>query len=209
VSLAHGTNDAQKTMGVITLALIAAGYWTNPDSIPSWVKVTCALAIALGTYFGGWRIIRVVGKGLTDIAPPQGMAAQSAAAAVILASSHLGFALSTTQVATGAVIGSGRRPTGRPVRWRIAGHMVAAWMITMPSAWCGRRGHVVPGQLDRRARRRVDRLRLPAVDGRASCTSGRAGRRSTTRTSTTTGPIRDHDPRAGRRGELREPTCTR
>jgi PiT family inorganic phosphate transporter len=134
VSLAHGTNDAQKTMGVITLALIAAGYWTNPDSIPFWVKVTCALAIALGTYFGGWRIIRVVGKGLTDIAPPQGMAAQSAAAAVILASSHLGFALSTTQVATGAVIGSGVGRPGARVRWRIAGHMVAAWMITMPSA---------------------------------------------------------------------------
>jgi PiT family inorganic phosphate transporter len=134
VSLAHGTNDAQKTMGVITLALIAAGYWTNPDSIPFWVKVTCALAIALGTYFGGWRIIRVVGKGLVDIAPPQGMAAQSAAAAVILASSHLGFALSTTQVATGAVIGSGVGRPGAQVRWRIAGRMVAAWMITLPSA---------------------------------------------------------------------------
>jgi PiT family inorganic phosphate transporter len=134
VSLAHGTNDAQKTMGVITLALIAAGYWTHPDSIPFWVKVTCAFAIALGTYFGGWRIIRVMGKGLVNIAPPQGMAAQSAAAAVILASSHLGFALSTTQVATGAVVGSGVGRPGAQVRWRIAGHMVAAWVITLPSA---------------------------------------------------------------------------
>ena len=134
VSLAHGTNDAQKTMGVITLALIAAGYWTDPGSIPVWVKVTCALAIGLGTYLGGWRIIRVMGKGLVDIAPPQGMAAQSAAAAVILASSHLGFALSTTHVATGAVVGSGVGRPGARVRWRIAGRMVAAWLVTLPSA---------------------------------------------------------------------------
>ena len=75
MSLAHGTNDAQKTMGVITLALIATGDWTDTKSIPFWVKVACALAIALGTYLGGWRIIRTLGKGLVEIAPPQGMAA--------------------------------------------------------------------------------------------------------------------------------------
>jgi PiT family inorganic phosphate transporter len=134
VSLAHGTNDAQKTMGVITLALIASGHWTDTGSIPFWVKVACALAIALGTYLGGWRIIRTLGKGLVDIAPAQGMAAQSASAAVILASSHLGFALSTTHVATGSVLGSG---VGRPaaeVRWRVAGRMVLAWLITLPAA---------------------------------------------------------------------------
>jgi PiT family inorganic phosphate transporter len=134
VSLAHGTNDAQKTMGVITLALIASGDWSDTKSIPLWVKVSCAFAIALGTYLGGWRIIRTLGKGLVDIAPAQGMAAQSASAAVILASSHLGFALSTTHVATGSILGSG---VGRPaaqVRWRVAGRMVAAWLITLPAA---------------------------------------------------------------------------
>jgi PiT family inorganic phosphate transporter len=134
VSLAHGTNDAQKTMGVITLALIAAGDWTDTTSVPLWVKVACALAIALGTYVGGWRIIRTLGKGLVEIAPPQGLAAQSASAAVILASSHLGFALSTTHVATGSILGTGVGKPGAGVRWRVAGRMVAAWLITLPAA---------------------------------------------------------------------------
>jgi PiT family inorganic phosphate transporter len=134
VSLAHGTNDAQKTMGVITLALIASGDWTDTKSIPLWVKVACALAIALGTYVGGWRIIRTLGKGLVDIAPAQGMAAQSASAAVILASSHLGFALSTTHVATGSILGAGVGLPGAEVRWRVAGRMVAAWLITLPAS---------------------------------------------------------------------------
>jgi PiT family inorganic phosphate transporter len=134
VSLAHGTNDAQKTMGVITLALIASGDWTDTKSIPFWVKVACALAIALGTYLGGWRIIRTLGKGLVEITPAQGMAAQSASAAVILASSHLGFALSTTHVATGSILGAGVGKPGAEVRWRVAGRMVAAWLITLPAA---------------------------------------------------------------------------
>ena len=134
VSLAHGTNDAQKTMGVITLALIASGHWTSTANIPLWVKVACACAIALGTYLGGWRIIRTLGKGLSDMAAPQGMAAQSASAAVILASSHLGFALSTTHVATGSIVGSGLGRPGARVRWALAGRMVAAWLITLPAA---------------------------------------------------------------------------
>jgi PiT family inorganic phosphate transporter len=134
VSLAHGTNDAQKTMGVITLALIASGHWTDTSNIPLWVKVACALAIALGTYLGGWRIIRTLGKGLVEISPPQGMAAESASAAVILASSHLGFALSTTHVATGSILGSGVGRPGAQVRWRVAGRMVLAWLITLPAA---------------------------------------------------------------------------
>jgi PiT family inorganic phosphate transporter len=134
VSLAHGTNDAQKTMGVITLALIAAGEWTDTTTIPFWVKASCALAIALGTYLGGWRIIRTLGKGLVEIAPPQGLAAESSSAAVILASSHLGFALSTTHVATGSILGSGVGKPGARVRWRVAGRMVAAWLITLPAA---------------------------------------------------------------------------
>ncbi|MEV4347552.1 inorganic phosphate transporter [Actinoplanes sp. NPDC049596] len=134
VSLAHGTNDAQKTMGIITLALIATGDWTDTKNIPFWVKASCALAIALGTYLGGWRIIRTLGKGLVEIAPPQGLAAESSSAAVILASSHLGFALSTTHVATGSILGSGVGKPGAQVRWRVAGRMVAAWLITLPSA---------------------------------------------------------------------------
>lgn len=134
VSLAHGTNDAQKTMGVITLALIASGHWSDLENIPLWVKVSAAFAIAAGTYLGGWRIIRTLGKGITDINPPQGTAAQSGAAAVILASSHLGFALSTTHVATGSVIGSGLGRPGAKVRWAVAGRMALAWLITLPSA---------------------------------------------------------------------------
>lgn len=133
VSLSHGTNDAQKTMGVITLALFASGAWTDTHQIPLWVKVACALAIALGTYLGGWRIIRTMGKGLVEISPPQGMAAESASAAIILASSQLGFALSTTHVATGSILGSGvgRRAV---VRWNVAGRMGIAWLITLPCA---------------------------------------------------------------------------
>jgi PiT family inorganic phosphate transporter len=134
VSLAHGTNDAQKTMGVITLALIAAGTWDDTESVPFWVKLSCALAISLGTYIGGWRIIRTVGKGLVEITTPQGMAAESSSAAVILASSHLGFALSTTHVATGSILGSGVGRPGAQVRWRVALRMVIAWVITLPAA---------------------------------------------------------------------------
>ena len=134
VSLAHGTNDAQKTMGVITLALIASGSWTDTGSIPFWVKLSCALAIAIGTYLGGWRIIRTLGKGLVEISSPQGMAAESSSAAVILASSHLGFALSTTHVATGSILGTGLGRPGAAVRWRVAGRMLVAWCITLPSA---------------------------------------------------------------------------
>ncbi|WP_040160873.1 inorganic phosphate transporter [Nigerium massiliense] len=134
VSLAHGTNDAQKTMGVITLALIAYGVWTDTTQVPTWVKIACALAIALGTYTGGWRIIRTLGKGLVEIESPQGMAAEASSAAVILTSSHLGFALSTTHVATGSILGTGLGKRGAEVRWGVALRMVAAWLITLPAA---------------------------------------------------------------------------
>jgi inorganic phosphate transporter, PiT family len=133
ISLSHGTNDAQKTMGVITLALIAAGQWTQ-TGIPFWVKAACAVAIASGTYLGGWRIIRTMGKGLVDIAPPQGLAADTSSASVILVSSQLGFALSTTHVATGSITGAGLGGPGRRVRWGTVGRMVTAWLITLPSA---------------------------------------------------------------------------
>ena len=134
VALAHGTNDAQKTMGVITLALIAYGAWTPGEGIPLWVKIVCALAIATGTYIGGWRVIRTLGKGLVEISSPQGMAAEFASAAVILSSSHLGMALSTTHVATGSILGSGVGKPGAQVRWGVAGRMVVAWLITLPAA---------------------------------------------------------------------------
>ena len=134
VALAHGTNDAQKTMGVITLALIAYGSWTDVGSIPLWVKVACAVAIASGTYVGGWRVIRTLGKGLVAISSPQGMAAEFASAAVILSSSHLGMALSTTHVATGSILGSGVGKPGAQVRWRVAARMAVAWIITLPAA---------------------------------------------------------------------------
>ncbi len=134
VSLAHGMNDAQKTMGIITLALIASGQWHDLHSIPLWVKVACATAIALGTFIGGWRIIRTLGKGLVEIDSPQGMAAESASAATIIISSHLGFALSTTHVATGSIIGTGLGRKGAQVRWGVALRMIVAWLITLPSA---------------------------------------------------------------------------
>jgi inorganic phosphate transporter, PiT family len=133
VSLAHGTNDAQKTMGVITLALVAYGSWTNLHAIPVWVKIACAVTIAAGTWVGGWRVIRTLGKGLVEISSPQGMAAETSSAVIILSSSHLGMALSTTQVASGSILGSG---VGRrvPVRWGVFGRMVVAWLLTLPSA---------------------------------------------------------------------------
>jgi len=134
VSLAHGTNDAQKTMGVITLGLIASGHWTNTEEIPFWVKALCAIAIASGTYLGGWRIIRTLGKGLIEITPPQGMAAETSSGAIILISSHMGFALSTTHVTTGSVLGAGVGKPGASVRWKVAGRMVIAWFTTIPAA---------------------------------------------------------------------------
>ena len=134
MSLSHGTNDAQKTMGVITLALIASGEWGDTHAVPLWVKLACGFTIAMGTYLGGWRIIRTMGKGLVEIEAPQGMSADMSSAAVILASSQLGFALSTTHVATGSILGSGVGRPGAQVRWRVAGRMASAWLTTLPSA---------------------------------------------------------------------------
>ena len=134
MSLAHGTNDAQKTMGVIFLALVASGSLNSDDAIPLWVKAACALAIALGTYLGGWRIIRTLGKGIVEVDTPQGVAADGASAAIILTSSHFGMALSTTHVASGSILGSGLGRKGAEVRWSVAGRMVVAWLITRPAA---------------------------------------------------------------------------
>ena len=134
VALSHGTNDAQKTMGVITLTLIAARIQPLGSGPQIWVVIACAMAIALGTYSGGWRIIRTLGRGLTDVKPAQGFAAETSTAATILASSHLGFALSTTQVASGSVIGSGLGRRGSSVRWGTAGRIGLGWLLTLPSA---------------------------------------------------------------------------
>ncbi|WP_119698137.1 inorganic phosphate transporter [Microbacterium halotolerans] len=135
VALAHGTNDAQKTMGVITLALITVGWQSSAHHEPQlWVVFAAASAIALGTYIGGWRIIRTLGKGLTDVKPAQGFAAEASTSATILASSAVGFALSTTQVASGSVIGSGLGRRGSTVRWRTVGRIFAGWVVTLPAA---------------------------------------------------------------------------
>jgi PiT family inorganic phosphate transporter len=134
VSLAHGTNDAQKTMGIITLALVAGGVVAPDSDPPTWVILSAGLAIALGTYIGGWRIIRTMGKGLTELQPQQGFAAQTSAATAILASSHLGFSLSTTHVVSGSVMGAGLGRKGGVVRWSTATRMLVAWVLTLPAA---------------------------------------------------------------------------
>ena len=134
VSLAHGTNDAQKTMGVITLTLISSGALAAGSGPPLWVVLSAGIAIALGTYMGGWRIIHTMGRKITDVQTPQGFAAEAGAAATILASSHLGFALSTTHVCSGGVIGSGVGRRLAEVRWSVAGRMAVAWLLTLPAA---------------------------------------------------------------------------
>ncbi|GAA1230363.1 inorganic phosphate transporter [Pseudonocardia alaniniphila] len=134
VSLAHGTSDAQKTMGVITLTLITAGALPSSAGPPLWVILACGLAIGLGTYFGGWRIIQTLGKRVSDIQTPQGFAAEVSSAAVILTSSHMGFALSTTHVATGSIFGAGAGRRLASVQWGVAGQMAIAWIVTLPAA---------------------------------------------------------------------------
>jgi PiT family inorganic phosphate transporter len=134
LALAHGTNDAQKTMGVITLALIANGNLSSDSDVPTWVVISAASAISLGTYIGGWRIIRTMGTRIIKMDAAQGFSAQGAGAAVILASSHYGFPLSTTQVISGGVMGSGAGKKLSAVRWGVAGNIVVAWLLTLPAA---------------------------------------------------------------------------
>lgn len=134
VALSHGTNDAQKTMGVITLVLVTSGLQADGNHVEWWVIISAALAIALGTYSGGWRIIKTMGSGLAEIKPPQGLSAEVATGVTILASSNLGFALSTTQVASGSVMGAGLGRKGGAVRWSKAGQVFAGWFFTLPAA---------------------------------------------------------------------------
>jgi PiT family inorganic phosphate transporter len=134
-SLSHGTNDAQKTMGIIALALVAHGDLSASDPTPpDWVVFSAASAIALGTYVGGWRIIRTLGTRIIKMDPAQGFVAQGAGASVILAASHFGYPLSTTHVASGGVMGAGAGKRLSAVRWGVAGNIVGAWILTVPGS---------------------------------------------------------------------------
>jgi PiT family inorganic phosphate transporter len=133
VAYSHGANDAQKTMGVIALALFANGT-IHHFYIPWWVKVSAGLAIALGTYVGGWRIMRTLGQRLYKMEPAEGFAAQVSAGAVIDLATRLGYPLSTTHVISGAVLGAGSTKRVSAVRWGIAGNIVFAWLLTIPAA---------------------------------------------------------------------------
>jgi PiT family inorganic phosphate transporter len=135
LALSHGTNDAQKTMGVITLALIAHGtIKAKGFHVPDWVVISAASAIALGTFTGGWRIIRTMGSRIIKMDPAQGFAAQGAGAAVILAASGAGYPLSTTHVISGGIMGVGAAKSVSAVRWGVAGNIVRAWILTLPAA---------------------------------------------------------------------------
>jgi len=138
LALSHGTNDAQKTMGIITLALVAHGNISADNfAVPDWVVVSSATAIALGTYTGGWRIIRTMGSRIIKMDSAQGFSSQSAGAVVILASSHFGYPLSTTHVINGGIMGAGAAKRLSAVRWGVAGNIVAAWILTLPAAAAG------------------------------------------------------------------------
>jgi inorganic phosphate transporter, PiT family len=134
LALSHGTNDAQKTMGIIFLALVANGNVAPGADVPTWVVVSAATAIALGTYVGGWRIIRTMGNRIIKMDPAQGFVAQGVGATVILAASNAGFPLSTTHVISGAIMGTGAAKRVSAVRWGVAGNIVAAWVLTLPAS---------------------------------------------------------------------------
>jgi len=135
VAFTHGTNDAQKTMGIIALALISSGHLNAEEfDVPFWVIVSSATAMALGTYAGGWRIIRTMGTRIAKIDPPQGFAAQTACAGILWTTAHLGFPVSTTQTISGCVVGAGASKGLFAVRWGIAGNIVVAWILTLPAA---------------------------------------------------------------------------
>ena len=135
VAFTHGTNDAQKTMGIMTLALIASGHVSAENfEVPLWVIVTAAMAMAFGTYAGGWRIIRTLGQRIAKLEPPQGFAAEAATAAILYTTGHFGFPVSTTHTITGSVMGAGAAQRLSAVRWGVAGRIVIAWLITIPAA---------------------------------------------------------------------------
>ena len=138
LALAHGTNDAQKTMGIITLALVANGNLSADHfDVPTWVIVASATSIALGTYTGGWRIIKTMGTRIIKMDTAQGFASQGAGAVTILSASHFGYPLSTTHVINGGIMGAGAAKRLSAVRWGVAGNIVVAWLLTLPAAALG------------------------------------------------------------------------
>jgi inorganic phosphate transporter, PiT family len=135
VAFTHGTNDAQKTMGIIALALVASGHLSADNfHIPTWVIVCSATAMAVGTYAGGWRIIRTLGQRIARLDPPQGFAAQTSTASVLWLTAHLGYPVSTTHTISGSVLGAGAARRFSAVRWGVAGDIVVAWVMTIPCA---------------------------------------------------------------------------
>ena len=134
VALAHGSNDAQKTMGVITLALITSGHLPKDAAIPTWVIVVAALSMAFGTYFGGWRIIRTLGTKVIHLDPIHGFAAETTSAAVIFTATHFGYPISTTQTITASIMGAGTTGGLSAVKWGVAGNIMWAWILTIPAA---------------------------------------------------------------------------
>jgi len=135
VAFTHGTNDAQKTMGIIALALVAEGHLDAEQfDVPLWVIVSAAAAMGAGTYAGGWRIIRTLGQRITKLEPPQGFAAQTACASILWGTAHFGFPVSTTHVISGSVLGAGATQRVSAVRWGVAGNILLAWVMTIPCA---------------------------------------------------------------------------
>ena len=135
VAFTHGTNDAQKTMGIMTLALITTGHASAEEfEVPLWVIVSAATAMALGTYAGGWRIIRTLGSRIAKLEPPQGFAAEAATTAILYTTGNFGFPVSTTHTITGSVMGAGAARRFSAVRWGIAGRIMIAWLVTIPAA---------------------------------------------------------------------------
>jgi inorganic phosphate transporter, PiT family len=134
MSFGHGTQDAQKTMGVIALTLVVSGHLGAKDDIPLWVVLSAAGAIAAGTYSGGWRIMRTLGRRIFSLTPPSGFAAQTVASAVLLGTAHYGLPVSTTHVITSSVMGVGATRRVSAVRWGVAGNILFAWILTMPAA---------------------------------------------------------------------------
>jgi PiT family inorganic phosphate transporter len=135
VAFTHGTNDAQKTMGVIALALVASGHLSPEfERPPVWVIVSAAAAMSLGTYAGGWRIIKTLGTRVAKLDPPQGFAAQTACASILFTTAHYGFPVSTTHVISGSVLGAGATTRLSAVRWGVAGNILLAWVLTIPCA---------------------------------------------------------------------------
>jgi PiT family inorganic phosphate transporter len=132
-SIGHGSNDAQKTMGIIWLLLISAGVTTR-DHLPMWVIVACFIAIALGTLFGGWRIVKTMGQRITKLKPVGGFAAETGGAMSLFLASSLGIPVSTTHTITGSIVGVGSAQRTRAVRWGVAGNIVIAWIVTIPAS---------------------------------------------------------------------------